>query len=200
MKQKLSISLGIKDERIKVLPFFDSLINEEHNTPKKNSFIYVAGPEAHKNHQKLLLGFSLAAKQSKVPLSLILTLPYEEFSTLNKKFHRTSHNLEIYNLGVLTKEEVIKSYRENRYCIHPSLKESFGLTLIEAAQQGSLVIAADLPYVYEVIEPSLCFNPYSEKDIANIILKAVNLKSFKKTKIKVHNNISNLLNYITDGF
>ena len=41
---------------------------------------------------------------------------------------------------------------------------------------------------------------YSEEEIATIILKAVNLKSLTKTKIKVHNKMSNLLNYITDGF
>jgi len=200
MKNKLSVSLGIKDEKIKVLPFFDSLMREDRNVPKKNSFLYVAGPEAHKNHQKLLLGFSLAAKQSKTPLSLSLTLPSNVFSSLIENFHTPSIKLEVHNLGILTKEGVIKSYKENSFCVYPSLKESFGLPLIEAAQLGTQVIAADLPYVYEVIEPSLSFNPYSEEEIATIILKAVNLKSLTKTKIKVHNKMSNLLNYITDGF
>ena len=196
MKEKLSISLGIKTEKIKVLPFFDTLMREDRNVPKKNSFIYVAGPEAHKNHQKLLLGFSLAAKQSKTPLTLSLTLPHNIFFSLSENFHTSSSKLEIHNLGILTKEEVINSYKENSFCIYPSLKESFGLPLIEAAQLGNQVIAADLPYVYEVIKPSLTFDPYSTQSISNAILKAIETDNLPETKVLVENKLNNFMNFI----
>lgn len=196
MKEKLSISLGIKTERIKVLPFFETLACEGQSNPKKNSFLYVAGPEAHKNHQKLLLGFSLAAKQSKTPLSLSLTLPSNVFSSLIENFHTPSIKLEVHNLGILTKEGVINSYKENSFCIYPSLKESFGLPLIEAAQLGNQVIAADLPYVYEVIKPSLTFDPYSTESISNAILKAIETDNLPETKVLVENKLDNFMNLI----
>ena len=196
MQEKLSISLGIKTERIKVLPFFETLACEGQSNPKKNSFLYVAGPEAHKNHQKLLLGFSLAAKQSKTPLTLSLTLPPNIFSSLSENFHTSSSKLEIHNLGILTKEGVINSYKENSFCIYPSLKESFGLPLIEAAQLGNQVIAADLPYVYEVIKPSLTFDPYSTQSISNAILKAIETDNLPETKVLVENKLNNFMNFI----
>ena len=91
---------------------------------------------------------------------------------------------------------MIKSYKENSFCIYPSLKESFGLPLIEAAQLGNQVIAADLPYVYEVIKPSLTFDPYSTQSISNAILKAIETDNLPETKVLVENKLNNFMNFI----
>ena len=198
MKEKLIESLGVQSNNVEIYPFFEEL-NKSHKIKfEKNTFIYVAGQGAHKNHKRLLVGFNEAAKESKVPLTVRLTLPESDFSSLLNSLDIISPNLRIENLGVLKKEQLLKSYQESQYCIYPSLKESFGLPLIEAAQLESLIIASNLPFVSEVIKPSLTFDPYSEKDIALIILKAVNLNVTEKTVLKVTNKIENLISYISN--
>lgn len=197
MKKKLMDSLAIENDKIGIYPFYEELSLEKKNPSTDNSFLYVAGFGAHKNHEKLISAFNLAAHKNSTFLTLKLTLPNNAFSYLLKTLKNPSPNLRLVNLGILPKEQIIKNYRENQFCIYPSLKESFGLPLIEAAQMESFVIAADLPYVHEVIKPSLTFNPYSEKDIAKVILKAINLNSLPKSVIKVSNKLNALLNFIS---
>lgn len=198
MKEKLVESLGVQSNNVETYPFFEELNKSDKINYEKNTFIYVAGPGAHKNHKKLLLGFNEAAKNSKVHLTLRLTLPEDVFSSLLNSLNKIYPNLRIENLGILKKEKLLKSYQKSQYCIYPSLKESFGLPLIEAAQLESSIIASNLPFVSEVIKPSLTFDPNSEKDIALIVLKAVNLNVPEKTVLKVTNKIENLLSYISN--
>jgi len=197
MKEKLMNSLRIESDNIEVYPFFEELNYSSKVNSKENSFLYVAGSGKHKNHKRLIIAFNQAANKSKAPLTLKLTLPKEAFSSLTQNLPNTSPNLRLINLGELTKEQVLKSYQETRFLIYPSLKESFGLPLIEAAQLGVFVIASELPFVSQVIKPSLSFNPYSEIDIAKVVLKAVNLKNTPKTIINVKNKVNSLLKLIS---
>ena len=197
MKEKLMNSLKIESDNIEVYPFFEELNPSSKVNSKKNCFLYVAGSGKHKNHKRLILAFNQAANESKAPLTLKLTLPKEAFSFLTQNLPNTSPNLKLINLGELTKEQILKSYQETRFLIYPSLKESFGLPLIEAAQLGVIVIASELSFVSQVIKPTLSFNPYSEIDIAKVVLKAVNLKNTPKTIIKVKNKANSLLKLIS---
>ncbi len=59
------------------------------------------------------------------------------------------------------------------YLIFPSVTESFGLPLIEAADCGMKILASDLPYVYDVVKPSIVFSPYNKVSIADAVEKAL---------------------------
>ena len=59
------------------------------------------------------------------------------------------------------------------YLIFPSVMDSFGLPLIEACDSGMKILAAALPYVHDVIKPSLTFDPYDKVSIADAVLKAL---------------------------
>ena len=86
-------------------------------------------------------------------------------------------------------------YASSKCLIFPSLEESFGLPLIEAIDMGLDVLSSDLEYVYEVINPSLSFNPNDVQSIADTIQK-FNEGSHPKSKAKVKDNISELLELI----
>ena len=198
MKRKLSKVLNIEPKKIQVFPFYTEQVEIENQTKNKNTFIYVAGSGEHKNHENLFFAFNEAAKKTKDSLTLHLTLPNNFFKTLKRKCEENIPNLNIINLGQLTNAEVIENYQKNCFIIFPSLKESFGIPLIEAAQLGKKIIASDLPYVYEVIEPSLTFNPHNRDDITSVILKAIHLNRINKSVVKVPNKINALLNFISD--
>jgi glycosyltransferase involved in cell wall biosynthesis len=75
------------------------------------------------------------------------------------------------------------------------LEESFGLPLIEAVDMGLDVISSDLNYVYQVIHPSLTFNPNDIKSIANTIQK-YNKSRHPKSEGRIKKRISELLELI----
>jgi glycosyltransferase involved in cell wall biosynthesis len=60
------------------------------------------------------------------------------------------------------------------YLIFPSTTESFGLPLIEAVDSGMKVIASNLPYVHDVVVPSLTFEPMDKTSIADAVMYALN--------------------------
>ncbi len=62
---------------------------------------------------------------------------------------------------------------------------------------GLDVIASDLEYVYQVIQPSLVFNPYDEEDIAEKIKQYLSGHSIKSKPI-VKNQIKELINIIKE--
>lgn len=85
------------------------------------------------------------------------------------------------------------SYTRCKYFISPSIQESFGLPLIEACQNDCKVIASNLEYVHEIIEPSLSYDPFNVNSIVLSIEMALNTKSMRKSKILIKNKLNLLI-------
>ena len=101
------------------------------------------------------------------------------------------------NLGVIPFKDLTKKYTEVKFLLFPSLAESFGLPLIEAAQFGNSIIAADLPFVYEIIKPSAVFNPHNAEELANLLSKILENKTeLPRTELLIDNKITELVNLI----
>ena len=101
-------------------------------------------------------------------------------------------------MGILNKKALVKAYQDANFFIYPSLKESFGLPLIEASNFSGYILASDLDYVHEIIYPSLTFDPTSTSDITEVIINVLTLKKLKPSKSKLLNKIDNLMTHITD--
>ena len=104
--------------------------------------------------------------------------------------------MKLINLGILDKKGLVVAYEEANFFIFPSLKESFGLPLIEASNFLCFILASDLEYVHEVIIPSLTFDPYSTQSISDAILKAIETDNLPETKVLVENKLNNFMNFI----
>lgn len=133
-------------------------------------FLYVASGEPHKNHRRLIEAWCLLAEQGLFP-SLRLTLDKEAFPELcgwlGQKIAQYHLNME--NLGLLPHEKVIALYERAGALIYPSTFESFGLPLIEARQAGLSILASELDYARDVIDPEETFDPYSAVSIARAV-------------------------------
>ena len=82
--------------------------------------------------------------------------------------------------------------------IFPSLNESFGLPLIESINNNCKVIASDLKFINEIIEPSLLFNPFSISSITNSILEAISKNDLNESRIIIENKSDTFVKYITN--
>jgi glycosyltransferase involved in cell wall biosynthesis len=143
-------------------------------------FIYVASGEAHKNHSKLLLAWEILAMDGVYPI-LHLTLSEENDSELLIKFNKLklSKNIRIENHPNYSHDDILEMYKKSDALIYPSFLESLGLPLIEARQLGIPVIASELDYVRDVIDPQFTFNPQSELSIARAVKRFMGLKTEK---------------------
>ena len=133
-------------------------------------FLYVASGEEHKNHKVLLEAWSLLAEEGLYP-TLALTLEETAWAKLieriESKCQRTG--MRIKNLGLVPHDQLREIYRQSGALIYPSLFESFGLPLIEAAALGMPLLAGELDYVRDIAEPEETFDPHSSISIARAV-------------------------------
>ena len=181
----------INSDQIYTFPIFEEKTKSYNSKKITNDFVYVSSGVNHKNHKRLIKAFIDAANNTDKEIKLHITLSKEELpkivflKNLKVKFHGTLSINAVYDL-----------YNCCEFAIYPSLLESFGLPLIEAANHDCKVIASDLPYVHEIIEPSLTFDPYSIESISNAILKAIDTDDLPKTKVLVENKLDNFIEFI----
>ncbi len=159
---------------ISVCPFITRLTDISHDPNRlfspKYDFVYVANGEAHKNHGNLLQAWRLLAEAGLKP-SLALTVDAHSHSVLATDItkQRDHNGLNIVNLGMVARTDIPALYKASSALIFPSKVESFGLPLIEATQMGLPVLASELDYVRDVIEPVETFDPESPVSIARAV-------------------------------
>jgi glycosyltransferase involved in cell wall biosynthesis len=122
-------------------------------------------------------------------LNLTITDNYgnliERINKLNKA------GVKVRNFGFTNINEL---FSHSTHLIYPSLKESFGLGLVEGVHSGLKIIGADLPYTYEVVKPSLTFSPYNSDDLVSKLIRVLdNEISMEDSEIVVENRINQLL-------
>ncbi len=161
---------------VSCLPFIQasSLKQDTGTLEKQFDFLYVASGEAHKNHERLIDAWVSLADDGLYP-SLALTLEPETAPRLLKRITQVvgQKGLRIYNLGVIPHEQLLEIYRKSGALIYPSIFESFGLPLIEARYAGIPVLASELDYVRDVINPDVTFDPYSQISIARAVRRYI---------------------------
>jgi glycosyltransferase involved in cell wall biosynthesis len=142
----------------------DRLISEQYN------FLYVASGEPHKNHTNLIEAWSLLADEEIRP-SLCLTIDKTKFQELCSWIDKIKQrkNLRITNVGVVPFSQIQNLYRESKALIFPSMLESLGLPLLEAKHFSLPILASELDYVRDLVNPEESFDPSSPISIARAV-------------------------------
>lgn len=168
-----------QDLLITVLPFMDSdnfLNSLKLERPvRQYDFIYVADGLPQKNHLALFNAWEVLAGEGVFP-SLAISLPDTELDLLNNVAQLQKKGLKIINLGWLTHSEVLLKYEVSGALIFPSLRESFGLPLVEATKLNIPILASELDYVYDVCEPAETFNPNSPRSIGRAVRRFLDIR------------------------
>ena len=171
MERDLTSAAWAKGRPVVVAPFADlAPMTPAVAASKDLDFLYVASGDSHKNHLRLLEAWCLLADDGIRP-SLGLTIDATAFPELCARIDAEArqHDLDIVNLGVLPHADMPALYARARSLIFPSTFESFGIPLIEARNAGLSILAAELDYVRDVIEPDESFDPTSALSIARAV-------------------------------
>ncbi|MGE8066777.1 glycosyltransferase [Pseudomonas sp. NPDC089569] len=152
-----------------VCPFVLADVDQAETPVEKiYDFVYVASAEPHKNHQKLIAAWCLLAEQGLRP-SLALTVPFDTALSFQIEELKRTWKLNLFNLGQLSPDGVCALYDQSSALIYPSTTESLGLPLIEANSRQLPIIAAELDYVRDIVEPVHTFDPTSRTSIARAV-------------------------------
>ena len=163
-----------------VLPFIelDPIINVSllDQSKKQFDFIYPADELPHKNHLALFNAWEILADQKIFP-SLAVTLPKSEKRLLKELELLQKKGCQITNLGFLSHDNLLQKFKLSKSLIFPSLRESFGLPLIEASQLNIPILASEKEYVYDVCIPSDTFDPTMPDSIARAVKRFLGIES-----------------------
>ena len=173
--KNLLLNRSLNVNKIRVIPFKN--IDEVKSDEKviENSFIYVASGEAHKNHINLIDAWEILATEGIYP-TLFLTINDNTFlfNQINKKIKE--NNLKVYIKSNLPREELLTYYKKVSALIYPSFFECFGIPLVEAANYNLPVIASELDYVRDLIDPAETFDPSSPRSISRSVKRFIGSK------------------------
>lgn len=176
-----------------LMPFYDDLSKYVIKSDNKTyDFAYISLPNPNKNLELFLDSLKLLNTKLKNEIKIVLTIPENEIKLIEKIKEFDNTKINIQNMGKLSMKDVIKVLNKTKTLVFPSIHETFGLPLVEACQLNLFVISANLPYVYDVINPSLTFNPYSKKDIAKVMYMALH-KDLNFPEIVIKNNLNKLI-------
>jgi glycosyltransferase involved in cell wall biosynthesis len=133
-------------------------------------FLYVATGEPHKNHLNLLEAWKLLASEGLYP-SLCLTISEVDHPGLVRiiEQEKTLRKVNIHNMPARSWSDMQRLYDRSQALVYPSMVESFGLPLLEARQAGLSIVAAELDYVRDLVDPEETFDPRSPQSIARAI-------------------------------
>ena len=187
---KLNFIASFGECEIFIMPFFSKElpVNIKWSFSESMDIVYFSNAASHKNHNKLFQAWEISRVPKKA--RLIVSLTELEYKRLTANLNSTDG---IVNVGWLKKEKMMLILSNCRATIYPSLYESFGLGLVEAANLGCPIYASNLPFVHEIINPSGVFNPkniYSIKTSIENIYK--NEDKLKKSRLIVNDNLKQI--------
>lgn len=134
--------------------------------PRAVRLFYPADGAAHKNHARLFRAMRLVGEAG-VEASLEVTLPEAAFAARAREAGGVVAGVR--TTGPLDRAAVFARLAAADALVFPSLTESFGLPLIEAAGLGVPILAPERDYVRDVCAPAETFDPASSRSIADAI-------------------------------
>ena len=125
----------------------------------------------HKNLDVVLEAFRLLAKGGNCEVSLVIAGTQDkERAALRNRLAKLEIADRVRVPDRLPAAQLPLLYAAARVLIHPSLREGFGLPIVEAQAVGTPVVASELPVLREVAgEGAMFFDPYDATALASQI-------------------------------
>ena len=106
---------------------------------------------------------------------------------------KNQQKLKITNTGILPHKDVLALYTQSAAMIYVSSFESFGIPLIEARQSGLPVLAPELDYVRDVLDPEETFDPESPRSIARAVKRFMRIEEQPLPLLNAEQFLSSIL-------
>ncbi len=151
----------------------------------KDYYLFVSVWRKYKNIERLVEGFEIFNEQQQNQYQLVLAgkidLKYPEIIQRVKTSQQYQQGNIILALEESDENLILLQDQALAY-ISPSLSEGFGLTLIEAASRGTLVLCSDIQVFREIIpkKAAIFFDPYNAEAICQSFKEVIKVTSNPK--------------------
>lgn len=140
---------------------------------EKDFLFFLGNTDPKKNTARVLKAYSLYLQQSVIKRPLLIADLKEEYID---KLLQEEDILEIksylYYPGYIDNHDLVTLYNAAFAFLYPSLRESFGIPMIEAMACGTPLIIGNTSAMPEVAGiGALAIDPYNPQEIANALLK-----------------------------
>lgn len=182
-----------KNKQVLEYPFFriPDKINQRR-WEDRTDYVFIGEETGAKGMTYLINAWKILS-QSKFSKTLHLTTIAPELQGQIQE--AIDSGAKINNHGRIDFNEVISLYNCSKAIIYPSLNESLGLGIVEAAEAGCDVIGCDLPYLHSVCSPSVTFEPQNSQSIVNAVLQ-YEQGNRHRTILNVHDRADELIDFI----
>lgn len=155
-------------------------VKEKYNLPEK-FFFFLGNTDPKKNTKGVLEALSMFYKENKENYKLVM-LDYEkiELDKLISEIGDPSLSDKIHLTGYVVNTDLPAIYNLCTIFLYPSLRESFGIPMLEAMACGAPVITSNTSSMPEISnDAALIIDPFKPEDITAAILKILNNEKFK---------------------
>lgn len=141
--------------------------------PDKGFLFFLGNTDPKKNAARVLKSYNLYLQRSEVKRPLLIADLKEEYiDNLLQQESISDIKPHLYYPGYIDNRNLATLYNAAFAFLYPSLRESFGIPMIEAMACGTPIIIGNTSAMPEVAGPgALAVDPYKPEDISDILLK-----------------------------
>ena len=160
-------------------------VKEEFNLPTKYAF-HIANKDPRKNTKRVLKAFQQFLRNENLDFKLVmLGCSDTELKILLKEINATEVYNHILLPGYVSDEDLPVFYQLAQVFLFPSLKEGFGIPIIEAMASKVPVITSNVTAMPEVSgDAAHIVDPYSVDEISNAMVKITSNQKYKNELIE----------------
>ncbi len=170
-------------------PVTDEMIRQEvrkkYNLPEHYLF-FLGNTDPKKNTEGVLKAFAAYVDKSDNPLTLVM-LDYEEYA-LNQLLSAMGKELlreHVFLPGYIVNTDLPAIYAMAKIFLYPSLRESFGIPMLEAMACGTPVITSNRASMPEVSGgKAKIVDPYQPAEITEAIFELINNQALREKLIE----------------
>ncbi|HRN16834.1 MAG TPA: glycosyltransferase family 1 protein [Xylanibacter oryzae] len=196
--KNIKSKLALKDKLIMIyngynewfMPLEDKDNVYKKYTSEKGYFLFLGNTDPKKNTERTLIAYSKYLKNSSIKRKLLIAdLEPQYLDYLLKKNNIEEIRDNIESTGYIINSDLAYLYNDAFAFLYTSLRESFGIPIIEAMACGTPVITSNTSSMPEIAGKSaILINPENTDDISNSMITLENDKNkydlLKKTGLE----------------
>ncbi|MGJ0344512.1 glycosyltransferase [Aliarcobacter cryaerophilus] len=161
---------------------------KKYDFSKKIKFLYIVGPHfeyLHKNFEDFVK-IMMMLKKEDIDFEIVITLTKEQLH--NSILWNKSLDTYTKFLGYVSKEDLLKEFKDNTILISTSIIETLGLHVIEAVKNGVLTIVPNEKYSLSVYGDNILTYELFDCNSFRTILRKITLLSNNEIKDIISKN------------
>ena len=195
-KQNIITKLGIPEERMAMIyngynewfrPSQDIHYTYQKYIDNPGYFFFLGNTDPKKNTERTLIAYSKYLEESDVKRKLLMAdLDHDYLDGIIERNHIENIRKNVVMPGYIVNQDLPDIYNSAFAFLYTSLRESFGIPLLEAMACGTPVITSNTSSMPEIGGPNaILINPENPEEIAEMMLKLENEDIFYRKQEQV---------------